>query len=58
MDISKTGFRRLDTFARSAVIHSVAVTFGEYERGCASTIRFETAPQDYGGHDMAQRDTA
>ena len=28
---------------RVAVIHSVAVTFGEYEPGCASTIRFRTS---------------
>ena len=58
MDISKTGLRRLDTFARAAVIHSVAVTFGEYEPGRASTIRFEIAPQDHAGHNMTQRDTA
>ena len=43
MDISKTGTRRLDTFVRVAVIHAVAVTFGEYEPRCASTIRFRTS---------------
>ena len=34
------------------VINSVAVMFGEDEPGCASTIRFESAPQDYAGHNM------
>ena len=40
LDIFKIGFSRLDTFVRVAVIHSVAVTLGKYEPGCASAIRF------------------
>ena len=44
-----------DTDVHVAVISSVAVTFGACEPGCASTIRFESAPQDYAGHNMTKR---
>ena len=43
LDIFKIGFSRLDTFVRVAVIHSVAVTLGKHEPGCASAIRFRTS---------------
>ena len=50
-----TESRLSDTDVHVAVINSVAVTFGEYEPRCASTIRFEGAPQDYAGHNMTKR---
>ena len=55
MEISMTELRLSDTDVHVALIKSVAVTFGEYEPGCASTIRFESALQDYAGHNMTKR---